>query len=218
MACKTLPVIAKCHTPPPWSYDCDIDTWQPIHTYDSLPNSLQSCDGHLQCSWPASPKSQYFPCGFQQGGFSIPEWRGTHSCSALCQACPGPPYLPWGSLHFLLYCTASPFRSWKNLSKSTRIFSPWLDRHLYMVPSNSWDTPHFLPYHFVSLFRSWKSSLRKLGRIFSPWVERHLCTTCVGLLQSLDASCTSYLGLHLLNDPWVNECTWEWSSHVISSS
>lgn len=121
------------------------------------------------------------------GGFTIPEWRDTHSCPALnlCQACARPPSLPWGSLHFLLYCNVSPLRSWKTYQNPQGFSAPdWIDTCTWFPQTP--ETPHTFCLTTLRLCSGVKNPpWENLGRIFSPWMERYLCTTCAPLLQSL---------------------------------
>lgn len=50
IACEALLAIAEHCTTFLWSHDCILGSWQPVHTFNSLPSTRQSCNYHLQSS------------------------------------------------------------------------------------------------------------------------------------------------------------------------
>lgn len=61
--------ISKHYITTEHSCDCTVDAWQPVHPYDRLPSTLQSCDHYLQSSLSAAPENQWGSC---QGRLQAP--------------------------------------------------------------------------------------------------------------------------------------------------
>lgn len=57
MTCKVLPHCHKMSHPHPFSHVIVI--WEPVHIYNQLPSTLQSCDCHLHSSLLASTEDQW---------------------------------------------------------------------------------------------------------------------------------------------------------------